>query len=69
MKVGRTALEAIRYCRTQGGFLQKTIAQNKSGNVEISFTLGAIAHGPQPAAHQPHPQERWRKCLGSLSKW
>jgi hypothetical protein len=49
MKIGKTALEAVRYCRTQSGFLQKTIAQNKSGNVEISFTLQPIGIRVRPS--------------------
>jgi hypothetical protein len=42
MKVGRTAREAIHYCRAQGGFLQKTVTRNKSGNPEVSYALQPI---------------------------
>jgi hypothetical protein len=48
VKVGKTAHEVIRYCRVHSGFLQKTAAQNKSGNHEISYALQPIGIRVRP---------------------
>jgi hypothetical protein len=50
VKVGKTALEAIRYCRVQpGAFMQKTAALNKSGNFETSYALQPIGIRVRPS--------------------